>query len=70
MAALATLCVGENGHKEDGNIKERRRMMCWFRAFSLALFCPSAFLGEVSNNKPPVRFPCSYVISSSMMKEK
>jgi hypothetical protein len=21
MAALATLCVGENGHKEDGNIK-------------------------------------------------
>jgi hypothetical protein len=43
---------------------------CYFGAFSLALFHPSALLGEVSNNKPTARFPCSYVISTSVMKEK
>jgi hypothetical protein len=45
-------------------------MCCYFGAFSLVLFHPSTLLGEVSNNKPTVRFPCSYVISTSMMKEK
>jgi hypothetical protein len=73
MAALATLCAGENGHKEDGNIKGSARndvLLLLWSILSRALFHPSALLTEVSNNKPTVRFPCSYVISTSMMKEK